>query len=139
MALCSNPEIVSQTSVPEVVLTAEQLIREKVNDLCSEDGGEEEEEESVIVNEEAEKSANENSVNSTTEKMAAESEITTLEMIQNENVPPSRSEQEMRGETEAPASYRWMENEESMCCMCCGKRFGLFRRRHVGVGGECDV
>ena len=35
-ALRSNPEIVLQTSdVPEVVLTAEQLVHEKVSDLCS--------------------------------------------------------------------------------------------------------
>ena len=146
-ALRSNPEIVLQTSdVPEVVLTAEQLVREKVSDLCSEDESEEEEEEqSVIVNEEDEKIMIENSVSSSTEK-AAESEITTLEMIQNESVTPSRSEKETHGEThsetpetpETPASCRWMENDESVCCMCCGKRFGLFRRRHVGVGVSVD-
>ena len=144
-ALRSNPEIVLQTSdVPEVVLTAEQLVREKVSDLCSEDESEEEEEEqSVIVNEEDEKIMIENSVSSSTEK-AAESEITTLEMIQNESVTPSRSEKETNGEThsetngETPASCRWMENDESMYCMCCGKRFGLFRRRHVGVGVSVD-
>lgn len=144
-ALRSNPEIVLQTSdVPEVVLTAEQLVREKVSDLCSVDESEEEEEEqSVIVNEEDEKIMIENSVSSSTEK-AAESEITTLEMIQNESVTPSRSEKETNGEThsetngETPASCRWMENGESVCCMCCGKRFGLFRRRHVGVGVSVD-
>lgn len=147
-ALRSNPEIVLQTSdVPEVVLTAEQLVREKVSDLCSEDESEEEEEEqSVIVNEEDEKIMIENSVSSSTEK-AAESEITTLEMIQNESVTPSRSEKETHSETndethsetpETPASCRWMENDESVCCMCCGKRFGLFRRRHVGVGVSVD-
>ena len=147
-ALRSNPEIVLQTSdVPEVVLTAEQLVHEKVSDLCSVDESEEEEEEqSVIVNEEDEKIMIENSVSSSTEK-AAESEITTLEMIQNESVTPSRSEKEMHSETndethsetpETPASCRWMENDESVCCMCCGKRFGLFRRRHVGVGVSVD-
>ena len=144
-ALRSNPEIVLQTSdVPEVVLTAEQLVHEKVSDLCSVDESEEEEEEqSVIVNEEDEKIMIENSVSSSTEK-AAESEITTLEMIQNESVTPSRSEKETNGEThsetngETPASCRWMENGESVCCMCCGKRFGLFRRRHVGVGVSVD-
>ena len=140
-ALRSNPEIVLQTSdVPEVVLTAEQLVHEKVSDLCSVDESEEEEEEqSVIVNEEDEKIMIENSVSSSTEK-AAESEITTLEMIQNESVTPSRSEKETNGETngETPASCRWMENDESVCCMCCGKRFGLFRRRHVGVGVSVD-
>ena len=147
-ALRSNPEIVLQTSdVPEVVLTAEQLVREKVSDLCSVDESEEEEEEqSVIVNEEDEKIMIENSVSSSTEK-AAESEITTLEMIQNESVTPSRSEKETHSETndethsetpETPASCRWMENDESVCCMCCGKRFGLFRRRHVGVGVSVD-
>lgn len=143
-ALRSNPEIVLQTSdVPEVVLTAEQLVHEKVSDLCSVDESEEEEEEqSVIVNEEDEKIMIENSVSSSTEK-AAESEITTLEMIQNESVTPSRSEKETHGEThsetpETPASCRWMENDESVCCMCCGKRFGLFRRRHVGVGVSVD-
>lgn len=147
-ALRSNPEIVLQTSdVPEVVLTAEQLVHEKVSDLCSVDESEEEEEEqSVIVNEEDEKIMIENSVSSSTEK-AAESEITTLEMIQNESVTPSRSEKETHSETndethsetpETPASCRWMENDESVCCMCCGKRFGLFRRRHVGVGVSVD-
>ena len=147
-ALRSNPEIVLQTSdVPEVVLTAEQLVHEKVSDLCSVDESEEEEEEqSVIVNEEDEKIMIENSVSSSTEK-AAESEITTLEMIQNESVTPSRSEKETQSETndethsetpETPASCRWMENDESVCCMCCGKRFGLFRRRHVGVGVSVD-
>lgn len=151
-ALRSNPEIVLQTSdVPEVVLTAEQLVHEKVSDLCSVDESEEEEEEqSVIVNEEDEKIMIENSVSSSTEK-AAESEITTLEMIQNESVTPSRSEKETHSEThsetndethsetpERPASCRWMENDESVCCMCCGKRFGLFRRRHVGVGVSVD-
>ena len=146
-ALRSNPEIVLQTSdVPEVVLTAEQLVHEKVSDLCSVDESEEEEEQSVIVNEEDEKIMIENSVSSSTEK-AAESEITTLEMIQNESVTPSRSEKETHSETndethsetpEAPASCRWMENDESVCCMCCGKRFGLFRRRHVGVGVSVD-
>ena len=147
-ALRSNPEIVLQTSdVPEVVLTAEQLVHEKVSDLCSVDESEEEEEEqSVIVNEEDEKIMIENSVSSSTEK-AAESEITTLEMIQNESVTPSRSEKETHSETndethsetpETPASCRWMENNESVCCMCCGKRFGLFRRRHVGVGVSVD-
>ena len=127
-----------------MVLTAEQLVREKVSDLCSVDESEEEEEEqSVIVNEEDEKIMIENSVSSSTEK-AAESEITTLEMIQNESVTPSRSEKETNGEThsetngETPASCRWMENGESVCCMCCGKRFGLFRRRHVGVGVSVD-
>lgn len=146
-ALRSNPEIVLQTSdVPEVVLTAEQLVHEKVSDLCSVDESEEEEEQSVIVNEEDEKIMIENSVSSSTEK-AAESEITTLEMIQNESVTPSRSEKETHSETndethsetpETPASCRWMENDESVCCMCCGKRFGLFRRRHVGVGVSVD-
>lgn len=147
-ALRSNPEIVLQTSdVLEVVLTAEQLVHEKVSDLCSVDESEEEEEEqSVIVNEEDEKIMIENSVSSSTEK-AAESEITTLEMIQNESVTPSRSEKETHSETndethsetpETPASCRWMENDESVCCMCCGKRFGLFRRRHVGVGVSVD-
>ena len=146
-ALRSNPEIVLQTSdVPEVVLTAEQLVHEKVSDLCSVDESEEEEEQSVIVNEEDEKIMIENSVSSSTEK-AAESEITTLEMIQNESVSPSRSEKETHSETndethsetpETPASCRWMENDESVCCMCCGKRFGLFRRRHVGVGVSVD-
>lgn len=147
-ALRSNPEIVLQTSdVPEVVLTAEQLVHEKVSDLCSVDESEEEEEEqSVILNEEDEKIMIENSVSSSTEK-AAESEITTLEMIQNESVTPSRSEKETHSETndethsetpETPASCRWMENDESVCCMCCGKRFGLFRRRHVGVGVSVD-
>ena len=147
-ALRSNPEIVLQTSdVPEVVLTAEQLVHEKVSDLCNVDESEEEEEEqSVIVNEEDEKIMIENSVSSSTEK-AAESEITTLEMIQNESVTPSRSEKETHSETndethsetpETPASCRWMENDESVCCMCCGKRFGLFRRRHVGVGVSVD-
>ena len=137
-----------QTSdVPEVVLTAEQLVHEKVSDLCSVDESEEEEEEqSVIVNEEDEKIMIENSVSSSTEK-AAEAEITTLEMIQNESVTPSRSEKETHSETndethsetpETPASCRWMENDESVCCMCCGKRFGLFRRRHVGVGVSVD-
>lgn len=150
-ALRSNPEIVLQTGdVPEVMLTAEQLVREKVGDLCSDDESEEEEQ-SVIVNEEDGKIMIENSACSSTEE-ATESVITTLEMIQNESVTPSRSEKETHGEThgemhgethsetsETAASCRWMENNESMYCMCCGKRFGLFRRRHVGVGMSVDV
>ena len=109
---------------PEAVVSAKQLLEENVCDVCcseNESAGN------------AEEGANSHAEERTEEtKSATPSEGTALENVFRGSEPQMHVEKEEEKEKEKPqTSGRWMENGESASCLCCGKRFGVFRRRHV--------
>ena len=65
-----------------------------------------------------------------------QSEGTALENVYHGNAPQLRVEEPIAESVEVIG--RWMENAESKVCLCCGKRFGVFRRRHVRVRWRGD-
>ena len=65
-----------------------------------------------------------------------QSEGTALENVYHGNAPQLRVQEPIAESVEMIG--RWMENAESKVCLCCGKRFGVFRRRHVRVRWRGD-
>ena len=132
--------------VPEMEVSAKQLLEENVCDFCSE---EEEAESSTEATEAAsvysvEEMKEEAKFVAQSEGTALEnvyrgntqSEGTALENVYHGNAPQLRVQEPIAESVEMIG--RWMENAESKVCLCCGKRFGVFRRRHVRVRWRGD-
>lgn len=110
---------------PVVEMSAAQLLEENMSDVCSS------EEETTEKTVETEKVTNFDTEERTEEMKSVITEGTALENVFHGDEPQIRGEEPEEKKNEV--SGRWMENEESDVCLCCGKRFGVFRRRHVSA------
>lgn len=110
-------------------MNAAQLLEENVGDICSS------EEETMEKTAETEKVPNFDMEERTEETKSVITEGTALENVFRGDEPQIRGEEP---EEKKEVCGRWMENEESDVCLCCGKRFGVFRRRHVRARWESD-
>ena len=109
---------------PVVEMSAAQLLEENMSDVCSS------EEETTEKTVETEKVTNFDTEERMEEMKSVITEGTALENVFHGDEPQIRGEEP---EEKNEVSGRWMENEESDVCLCCGKRFGVFRRRHVSA------